>query len=177
MGFLSRLFGTAPTRDSASAAQLAELNQRIFQARSPQDMVAAFLAKGSLLDRRMGAVDQAREHYERALGFAPAHPVGLLLACELAVRAGDVGQAAGLVEGAQPSAEDGSLRASFLLARAVIARRRGQEPTARDLLEEARAADPALAMALVPGADLSDLLRDRARTLGEALLEECGLHG
>ena len=57
---------------------LGHQNTIIEFSRDPDEVVAAYIAKGDVLDRRLGSWERASGHYRKALGFVPRH-VGLLL--------------------------------------------------------------------------------------------------
>jgi tetratricopeptide (TPR) repeat protein len=147
-------------------------NNVIFHARERSEVISAYLAKGYVLDRKLGLPDKAADHYRKSLNFDPDEPRALLLLGELSLRKQEWDEA-GRLFGQALGAEqiDVLTRANLLLALAATKIGSGAAPEAADLIDEALGVDVTLGDALAPidptnPSDLIGLLADRVTAPG-----------
>jgi tetratricopeptide (TPR) repeat protein len=132
-------------------------------ARSPEEVVDAYMTKGRLLDERMSRPDKAQQHYERCLEYEGNQPAAYLRLAELAMRRDEYAQAGQLCETALHLADAAAvarLRPLLLLGVAAGLSDGSNEGQARIAVDEALALDPTLAEGLADP-PLSDLERLR----------------
>ena len=147
-------------------------NNVIFHARERAEVISAYLAKGYVLDRKLGLPDKAADHYRKSLNFDPDEPRALLLLGELALKK-DEWEEAGRLFGQALGAEeiDTATRANLLLALAAAKIGSGDTGSAPDLIDEAKSIDITLSDALAPAdptsaSDLIEVLVDRVAPPG-----------
>lgn len=138
-------------------------------ARSPDEVVDAYMTKGRLLDEKMSRPDKAQQHYERCLEYEGNQPTVYLRLAELAMRRDEYAQAGQLCETALHLADQDTvkrIRPLLLLGVAAGLSDGRNEGQACIAVDEALALDPAIAEALAdpPLSDLEKLrlaLRER----------------
>jgi tetratricopeptide (TPR) repeat protein len=132
-------------------------NTMIMQAASPDDILAGYIGKGRILDEHLERIDKAEAHYQGCFEIEPEYPSALLRLSELALRQGAWSEASTYAARGLGHAEvNGTLRASFALARAAAASGQGSRSDVALALETARPADPTL---MVRGDETAEALR------------------
>lgn len=86
--YVPALKGRARVHEESKDWQLAltAYNDVIYNATMPDDVTAAYITKGRILDEAMGRPDKAAQHYERSLAFEAEQPVAYLRLTEIALR-------------------------------------------------------------------------------------------
>lgn len=133
-------------------------NNIICHATDADDVKAAYMTKGRILDEHMQRQDKAAQHYQRSLDFEPDQPVAYLRLAELAMRR-DAYQEAGALANKGMGLDEylvDEIRPLLLLVRAVAHQDGGKAAEAEKFLAEALAADSSLEGAL-GSTPLSDL--------------------
>ncbi len=132
-------------------------------ARTPEEVVDAYMTKGRLLDERMSRPDKAQQHYERSLEFEDNQPVAYLRLAELAMRRDEYAQAGQWCETAlhlNDQVAVGKVRALLLLGVAAGLTISENDEQAKSAIEEALGLDPAISESLADP-PLSDIERLR----------------
>ena len=143
-------------------------NNVIFHARERAEVISAYLAKGFVLDRKLGLADKAADHYRKSLNFDPDEPRALLLLGEISLKKqewDEAGRLFGQALGAQEI--DAGTRANLLVALAAAKIGAGATAEAPDFIDEAKGIDVTLsdALALADPTSASDLVE----VLGERI--------
>jgi golgin subfamily B member 1 len=142
-------------------ALLNVFNNVIFHARERAEVISAYLAKGYVLDRKLGLPDKAADHYRKSLNFDPDEPRALLLLGEISLHKQEWDEAARLFGQALGAENIGTgTRANLLLALAASKVGAGDTGSAPDLIDEASGIDVTLSDSLAPAdpTSASDLI-------------------
>lgn len=137
-------------------------NQIICHATEPEDVKAAYMTKGRILDDQMQRQDKAAQHYQRSLDFDANQPVAYLRLSELAMRRDAYQEASHLAERGVAALlvdDEVDVRPLLLLVKACALQDAGHAGDAERLLAEAVAGDDSLSGELgdTPLADLDSV--------------------
>lgn len=131
-------------------------NNIIYHTHEPADVTEAYLAKGLVLDQRLGMPEKAGQHYEKSLAFDAAQPLALLRLGELALRRQDWADAAAFADrGLALDGKRSDVRAGLHVVRAIACQACADANAARQAWGEATAADAAF-VASLPSAGVED---------------------
>ncbi len=124
-------------------------NNIIYHTQDPADVVAAYVAKGFVLDARLHLPDKAAQHFEKGLAFDGNQPVTLLRLGELALRRQDWPEAATISERGLVIAPLGSpVRGCLMLVKAIAFQACGDATAGNEMWAEACAQHDSVAQML-----------------------------
>lgn len=135
---MARLFEDEENWSSA----LDRYNDIIINSKSPEDVTAAYLVKGRILDERLNRPDKAAQHYMKSIAYDANQPQVLIRLAELSLRRDDVEEAVGAARRGLELVSSGTLRADLLACEAVARLRQGDAKRAEAALGEAREVAP-----------------------------------